>query len=95
MKINFKARLRNKTFIISASALIVSILYRVLLLLGVLPSVTEDEISEIIAMGVNVLALAGVVVDPTTDGIADSDRAMSYCTCNDVREIEKEEYGLE
>lgn len=95
MKINFKARLKNKTFIVSMSALIVSMIYRILMMFDILPSVSEGEIGEIIAMAVNILALAGVVVDPTTEGIGDSDRAMTYCTCNDVRLIEKEEYELE
>ena len=95
MKINFKARLKNKTFIVSMSALIVSMIYRILMMFDVLPSVSEGEIGEIIAMAVNILALAGVVVDPTTEGFADSDRAMTYCTCNDVRINEKEGYELE
>ena len=95
MKINFKARLKNKTFILSCAALLVSIIYRVLRLFDILPLVSEGEIGEIVAMAVNFLALVGVVVDPTTEGIADSDRAMTYCTCNDVRVAEKAVYELE
>lgn len=95
MKINFKARLKNKTFIISMAALIVSLIYRILMMFNVLPSVSEGEIADVVSMVVNILALAGVVVDPTTEGFEDSDRAMTYCTCNDVRKIEAEEYELE
>ena len=88
MRINFKARLKNKTFIISMAALIVSMVYRVLMIFDVIPSVSEGEIGEIVAMAVNILAFAGVIVDPTTEGISDSERAMTYCTCDDVREKE-------
>ena len=85
MKINLKARLRNKTFIISTAVLIVSLVYKVLSLFDVVPAVSENEIAEVITMAVDVLALVGVCVDPTTDGISDSDRAMTYYTDEDER----------
>lgn len=78
MKINFKARLRNKTFLVSTSVLIVSFAYSMLSLFGVVPSVKEQQVTELITMAVNVLALCGVVVDPTTKGFCDSERAMTY-----------------
>ena len=78
MKINFKARLRNKTFLVSAGVLIVSFIYSLLSLFDVVPSVREQQITELFTMGVNLLALCGVVVDPTTKGVNDSDRAMTY-----------------
>ena len=95
MKINFKARLKNKTFVISMAALIVSMIYRILMVFGVFPSVSEGEIGEIVAVAVNILAMAGVVVDPTTEGFSDSERAMTCCTCNDVRALEKEAQKVE
>lgn len=95
MKINFKARLKNKTFVISMAALVVSMIYRILMIFGVFPSVSEGEIGEIVAMAVNILALAGVIVDPTTAGFSDSERAMTYCTCNDVRVLEREAQKVE
>ena len=33
----------------------------------------------------NLLGLLGVIVDPTTAGVSDSDRAMTYGTAQDVR----------
>lgn len=89
MKINFKARIRNKTFLISAGVLIVSLVYSLLSLFGVVPSVKEQQITELLTMGVNVLALCGVVVDPTTKGFNDSERAMTYCTPYDERKVTK------
>ena len=88
MKLNIKARLKNKTFLISIAVLMVALIYRVLSLFGVFPTVAENEILELIGMAVNILALVGVVVDPTTEGLNDSERAMTYFTENDVRVLE-------
>jgi phi LC3 family holin len=88
LKLNIKARLKNKTFLISIAVLTVALIYRVLSLFGVFPTVAENEILELIGMAVNILALVGVVVDPTTEGLNDSERAMTYFTENDVRVLE-------
>ena len=89
MKINLKARLKNKMFVLSASALLVSFVYQMLSAFDIVPKITESEITGLITMVVNVLVLLGVVVDPTTEGINDSDRAMTYCTECDVRKNEE------
>ncbi len=89
MKINIKARLKNKTFVISTAVLIVSLVYRILSLFGIFPEISEGEIGEVINMAVNILALVGVVVDPTTEGVGDSERALTYCTECDVRKTEE------
>ncbi len=89
MKINLKARLKNKTFVISTAVLTVSLVYRILSLFGIFPEISESEIGEVINMTVNILALAGVVVDPTTEGMSDSERALTYCTERDVRKREE------
>lgn len=85
LKINLKARLKNKVFLISAITLIVSVLYKVLSLFGIVPSISELEILEVFSYLVDVLSLMGIIVDPTTDGVSDSDRAMTYYTENDMR----------
>lgn len=78
MKINFKARFKNKTFIISAITLVLSFIYKLLALAEIVPAVTENELLELCGLVVNILALVGVIVDPTTQGVSDSDRAMTY-----------------
>ena len=88
MKINIEARLKNKVFLISMSVLLISIIYKMLSLFGIAPSVDEHAILEVVSMVVDFLALLGVIVDPTTKGINDSERAMTYLTENDVREKE-------
>ncbi len=86
MKINLKARLKNKTFVISAVTLCVSFFYRLLALAGVVPAFSEYEVMSLFDMLINTLALAGVLIDPTTDGFSDSDRAMTYYTDGDLRQ---------
>jgi phi LC3 family holin len=60
----------------------------VLGLFGVVPSVSEESVVNVITLLVNILAFVGVIVDPTTDGINDSDRAMLYFTELDERNVE-------
>lgn len=80
--INWKVRIRNKNFWLS-------IIPAVLLLIQAVGAVfghTFDfgVLSEKLLAVVNavfvVLAILGVVTDPTTFGIGDSDRAMTYET---------------
>ena len=88
MKINIKERLKNKTFLISAIALIVAFVYQIIALFGVVPAVSEESVMQIISIGINFLAFLGVLVDPTTKGIGDSPRALTYGTDEDVRVLE-------
>lgn len=86
MKINFKARLKNKTFIVSIATLLITFVYQLLSMFEVVPAVSESTVINLLGMVVNLLAGLGVIVDPTTSGINDSERAMTYYTENDVRE---------
>ena len=78
MKINWKLRLQNKATLWSLICLVVSIIYRVLDAAHVIPPFTSDFVLEIAADVLSVLGLLGVIVDPTTDGVSDSQRAMGY-----------------
>lgn len=88
MRINLKARLKNKSFLMGAAVLIVAFVYHLLALLDVVPNVAENEVIELIGMLINVLAFLGVVADPTTAGLGDSERALTYFTENDCRKKE-------
>ena len=88
MKINIKARLKNKTFLISFSALAIAFVYQILSLFGFTPEISENEVVNVFSIVINILACIGVVVDPTTDGMNDSDRAMTYFTDYDERLID-------
>lgn len=85
MKINWKARFKNRTFVLAFAALVIAFVYQTLGLFGIVPPVSEEAIVKAFTMGVNILAFAGVLVDPTTEGMSDSERAMTYYTPNDER----------
>lgn len=85
MKINWKARFKNKTFVLTFITLIIAFAYQILSLFGVVPSISEESIVNLITISINFLATIGVLIDPTTDGVSDSDRAMTYYTDEDAR----------
>ena len=78
MKINWKLRLKNKTTLITLSIAVVALIYQVLAIAGVTPSISESEVKELISTVVNALCVMGIIVDPTTQGIGDSERALEY-----------------
>ena len=87
MKINWKARFKNKTFVITFLTLVIAFVYQILGLFGVVPPISEQSLVNVITMLLNILAFVGVVIDPTTDGMNDSDRAMLYFTEFDERNV--------
>lgn len=75
---NWKLRLKNKTTLITLIAAALAFVYQVLGLFNVVPSVSEESLMNIATMVINLLCILGIVVDPTTPGVADSERAMTY-----------------
>ena len=78
MKINWKLRLQNKATLTALVMALVALVYQVLGVSGIVPRVSQDQLTTIISMAINILCLLGIVVDPTTAGVGDSVRAMSY-----------------
>lgn len=76
--INWKLRFKNKTVLmalVSAALLFASSVAQALgLELPVEASTVEEAAASVLAL----LAAVGVVVDPTTEGVADSEGAMQY-----------------
>lgn len=93
MKINIKERFKNKLFVASMAALIISFVYDVLGELGIVPKVSENLLLTFADIVIKVLAAAGILNDPTTPGFGDSARALTYGTENDVRRIDENEEG--
>lgn len=87
MKINIKARLKNKAFIVGAVTLLISFIYKLLATLDVVPAVSENELLELLDLAVNILAFVGVLVDPTTEGVSDSERALHYYVDEGFEEV--------
>lgn len=76
--INWKLRLKNKATLVALIMAIISFIYFTLGVFGVVPKF-EKELVVKVALGlVDLLAILGIVVDPTTAGIGDSERALSY-----------------
>ena len=78
MQINWKVRFKNKVWLTSFITLIVSFVYSVLQTLDITPSFAKGTVMQIVDEALMILGLMGVVVDPTTEGIGDSQRALSY-----------------
>lgn len=78
MKINWKVRLRNKTWLAAIIALIITFVYDLMAMLEIVPAVTEDWLLSIVQTVLTLLTALGVIIDPTTAGAGDSERAMLY-----------------
>lgn len=78
MKINWTVRFKNKTFLAALLALVVSFVYDMLALFGVVPGVDESVVMTLCNTVLTLLVGVGVLADPTTKGLSDSDRAMQY-----------------
>ena len=76
--INWKLRLQNKVTLTAIIVTIVALIYKVVEAVGFAIIVPQSEILEIAEMVVYLLALLGIVVDPTTEGASDSMRALHY-----------------
>ena len=77
-KINWKVRLKNKLWLAAFASLFITFIYGLLERLDVVPSISEGRTIEIVQSVLTVLGLIGVVTDPTTAGIGDSERALGY-----------------
>ena len=89
MKINWRIRFKNKVWLLTFIGTIVAFAYQVCTLLGVAPRVAEDQVMDLVKILITLLVGLGVIVDPTTTGTADSDRALTYGTDEDVRKDEE------
>ena len=76
--INWKVRLQNKTWLLAMLAAIVAFVYQVLALCDVVPAVSQDQVTQLVGVVINILVALGIVVDPTTIGVTDSTRALHY-----------------
>ena len=80
MKINWKVRLQNKTFWVTIIPIVAAIVFTILGFFGVVPKVSQNEIINVLMLIVELLSVVGVVIDPTTSGASDSDKALTYET---------------
>lgn len=78
--INWKVRIRNKNFWIAIIPTLILLLRAILALFGVTIDLSDvsGKIVDVIELVFTVLAIIGVVNDPTTEGLGDSYRALGY-----------------
>lgn len=78
--INWKVRIKNKSFWLALIPAVLLLIQAVAALFGF--ELDLDFLSERLLTVVNalfvVLTILGVVVDPTTQGVGDSERALGY-----------------
>lgn len=77
-KINWKVRLKNKAFWLTVIPAILTVIYAILNLCGIIPTVEKETLIKAVYALFSILSILGIVIDPTTKGISDSDRAMTY-----------------
>lgn len=80
MSINWKVRLKNKTFWITAIPALLLVITSVLKIFGVDIDLTSlnDQLIDVVFAVFSLLAALGVVTDHTTEGFGDSEQALEY-----------------
>lgn len=78
--INWKVRIRNKGFWLALVPAVLLLVQAVLACFGVTwdYSQVSEELLGVVNALFAVLAILGVVADPTTEGIGDSEQALTY-----------------
>ena len=79
MRINWKIRFMHKPFLVALFSLILLLAQQVGAFFGFeLTSMMSEQLTTILNTILSILVLVGVVVDPTTSGLNDSERASMY-----------------
>ena len=78
--INWKVRIKNDKFWIALIPAVLLLIQAVAAVFGFSLDLSElgDKLLDVVNALFAVLAIMGVVVDPTTKGIGDSERALNY-----------------
>lgn len=78
--INWKVRLKNKSFWLALIPALLLLIQAVAYVFGFALDLSElgDKILAVVNALFSVLAILGIVTDPTTEGVSDSMLAMTY-----------------
>lgn len=82
MKINWKVRFKNKEWLLTFVSTFIAFLYQILGLFGIASPIGEDSVVQTLSVIINFAALTGILIDPTTKGASDSERALGYTEPN-------------
>lgn len=75
---NLKLRIKNKTTLLAIVTATVAFVYQILGILGIVPAISREAVIQGLGALINLLAILGILVDPTTAGVGDSTRAKGY-----------------
>lgn len=74
MKINWKARFKNKTFLIALFSLVLLLIQQVASVFGYDTTIYNERLTVLFNTVLSVLVLLGIVVDPSTPEISDKEK---------------------
>jgi phi LC3 family holin len=77
-KINFKVRVKNAYFWLTLIPTVISFIYTILAIFDIVPGIEQGVLIEIATAIISALSTLGILLDPTTEGIFDSARALTY-----------------
>ena len=82
--INWKVRIKNKTFWVAIIPAVLLLVQVVAAVFGITIDLGEmgNKLLDVVNAAFGVLAILGIVTDPTTQGISDSQRALTYTEPN-------------
>lgn len=78
MNINWKVRLKSGPFWMGIASAVIMAVFYIMDLCGVAPEITGSQIVEAARLVLMIPAAIGIISDPTTKGVQDSQLAMSY-----------------
>jgi phi LC3 family holin len=78
--INWKVRIRNKAFWLAMIPAVLLLIQQIGAIFGLNLDFGElgNQLKEVVNTAFFILALLGIVTDPTTEGIEDSSQALTY-----------------
>jgi len=78
MKINWKVRLQHKPFWVSLIALLLVLANQIAAIFNIDITIYNAQVTALSETILAILALLGIIIDPTTNGISDSSQALNY-----------------
>lgn len=78
--INWQVRIKNKLFWVTLVPLVLLLIQQVAAIFGIVLDfgVLQEQLIAVIGTVFALLGVIGVVTDPTTEGVGDSELAMTY-----------------
>lgn len=78
MKVNWKERVRSGSFWMGIISAVVAAVFTIIPMCGVELSITAEQVMQAATLLLMIPVALGVISDPTTKGLSDSARALTY-----------------